>query len=45
MLHLLFNSSSMLKGNLINGIQNISVIIIAVIVIIIPNIIGGGITT
>ncbi len=43
MLSLLLNSSSMLKGNLVNGIQNISVIIIAVIVIIIP-LHGGGIT-
>lgn len=43
MLSLLLNSSSMLKGKLFNDIQNISVIIIAVIVIIIP-LHGGGIT-
>ena len=43
MLSLLFNSSSMLKGNLVNGIQNISVIIVTVIVIVIP-LYGGGIT-
>jgi hypothetical protein len=42
MLSLLFNSSAMLKGKLNNGIKNISVIVIAVIVIIIPFIIGGG---
>jgi hypothetical protein len=37
------NFHQMLKGNLGNGIQNISVIIIAVIVIIVP-FYGGGIT-
>lgn len=35
--------SSMLKGKILNGIQNISAIIIAVIAIIIP-LQGGGIT-
>ena len=38
------NSFSMLKGKLLNGIQNISAIVIAVIVIIIPLHFGGGIT-
>lgn len=44
-LSLLFNSSSMLKGNLLNNVQNISVIVIAVIVVIIPFIFGEGIAT
>lgn len=39
-----FNSFSMLKGKLLNGIQNISLVVIAVIVIIIPFNFGGGIT-
>lgn len=43
MLSLPNNFSPMLKGKPLNGIQNISVIIIAVIVIIIP-LTGGGIT-
>jgi hypothetical protein len=38
------NSFLMLKGKLLNGIQNISVVVIAVIVIIIPFNFGGGIT-
>ena len=44
-LSLLFNSSSMLKGNLLNNVQNISVIVIAVIVVITPFIFGDGIVT
>ncbi len=35
----------MLRGKLVNDVQNISAVIIAVIVIIIPLTIGGGITT
>ena len=42
-LSLLFNSSSMLKGNLLDNVQNISVIVIAVIVVIVPFIFGDGI--
>ena len=45
MVSLLFNSLSMLKGNLLNNVQNISVVLIAVIVVITPFIFGEGIVT
>lgn len=36
---------SMMKGKLFNSVQNITAMIIVVIVVIIPLTIGGGITT